>query len=442
MSHREAPLHDVMRQPPTHADPAGRSPRVVVYSLNYAPEAVGIGKYTGELVHSLLEAGIQVAVVTAQPYYPAWRRFDGYANRYRVERPRAGLVVYRCPLYVPVDPTGARRLLHHLSFAAATLPVMARLGVWRPGVIWVVAPSLMSAPVAWAVARLSRAKCWLHVQDYEVDAALKLGIVKAACLCRLALRIEGWLLRRFDVVSSISSKMLARAHAKGADAARLVSLPNWIDVARRACADGARAYRDSLHLSAGDKVCLYSGSMGRKQGFEVIAAAARLLAHRADIKFVFCGEGAGRDAFIEHCEGLRNVKFLPLQPAHRVPDLLASADVHLLPQRADVADLVMPSKLAGMFASGKPVVATVDACSEVAAIVTGCGIACPPGDAAALARAVETLADDPELASRLGNAGRRYALEHWDRTRILGAFVAALVALDAGGARHHARGMR
>jgi colanic acid biosynthesis glycosyl transferase WcaI len=441
MSHRDAPLHDAMQQPGKQAERAGRPLRVVVYSMNYAPEPVGIGKYTGELVDALIEAGVQVAVVTAQPYYPAWRRFDAYANRYRVERPRAGLTVYRCPLYVPADPTGARRLLHHLSFAVATLPVLARLAVWRPRVIWMVAPSLMSAPVAWTVARLSRAKCWLHVQDFEVDAALNLGIVKSAWLSRLALGIEGWLLRHFDVVSSISSKMLARAHAKGADSQRLVSLPNWIDVAPRTSMDSVRDYRRSLHLSAGDKVCLYSGSMGRKQGFEVLADAARLLAHRSDIKFVFCGEGAGRSAFIEYCEGLRNVTFVPLQPADCVPALLASADVHLLPQRADVADLVMPSKLAGMLASGKPVVATAGAGSEVAAIVAGCGIVSPPGDAAALARAVETLVDAPELAARLGSAGRRYALDHLDRARVLGAFVATLAALDAGSAASGAHSM-
>jgi colanic acid biosynthesis glycosyl transferase WcaI len=101
----------------------------------------------------------------------------------------------------------------------------------------------------------------------------------------------------------------------------------------------------------------------------------------------------------------------------------------------------MPSKLAGMLASGKPVVATAGAGSEVAAIVAGCGIVSPPGDAAALARAVETLVDAPELAARLGSAGRRYALDHLDRARVLGAFVATLAALDAGSAASGAHSM-
>ncbi|PMS37169.1 colanic acid biosynthesis glycosyltransferase WcaI [Trinickia symbiotica] len=400
-----------------------------MYSLNYAPELTGVGKYSGELVETLREHGGEAAVVTAQPYYPGWRIFDGFRNRYAIDRTRPGITVYRCPLYVPARPSGIKRLIHHASFVAATLPVMARLLLWRPDVIWMVEPSLMCAPIALVAGRLVGAKCWLHVQDYEVDAAFGLGLVKSAWLKRLALGAERWLMRRFDVVSSISTKMVERAKTKGVDSRKLVTLPNWVDIAEPRNDRLGNRYRKELGLAAGTKVCLYAGNMGQKQGLEVLADAARRLARRADICFVFCGEGSGRPALVEHCAGLRNVTFLPLQPAHTFAELLDCADVHLLPQRASVADLVMPSKLAGMLASGRPIVAIAEEGTDVCTVASQCGVAVAPGDRDAFAAAIEALIDEPELASRCGMRGRQYAIANLDRRHVMERFVNSLVQL-------------
>ena len=410
---------------------AAKASRIIIYTLNYAPELTGVGKYSGELVDSLADHGFDVAVVTAQPHYPIWRIFDGFSNRYAVERPRPGVTVFRCPLYVPGKPGGLKRLVHHASFVAATLPVLARLVRWRPGIVWVVEPSLMCAAPALTVARLAGAKCWLHVQDYEVDAAFGLGLVKAKWLKRVALRIEHALIRRFDIVSSISSKMLDLAKAKGVDGRRLVFLPNWVNVGDDGASAPQNGYRAELGLPPGAKVCLYSGNMGQKQGLEILADVAGRLAQRTDIRFVFCGEGSGRAALMTRCEGLSNVTFLPLQPANRLGELLACADVHLLPQRSDVSDLVMPSKLAGMLASGRPVVATAPQGSEVGAVVSQCGITVEPGDTAAFASAIQSLVDEPALAHRCGRQGREYALANLDRRRVMASFVDSLTLLCA-----------
>ncbi len=412
---------------PTRA--AAKAPRIVIYTLNYAPELTGVGKYSAELVDSLADHGFDVAVVTAQPHYPMWRIFDGFSNRYAVERPRPGVTVFRCPLYVPGKPGGLKRLVHHASFVAATLPVLARLVRWRPSVVWVVEPSLMCAAPALTLARLTNAKCWLHVQEYEVDAAFGLGLVKAKWLKQLALRVEHALIRRFDVVSSISAKMLDLAKAKGVDGRRLVFLPNWVNVSDEVASLATNRYREQLHLPPNAKVCLYSGNMGQKQGLEILADVARMLSPRSDIRFVFCGEGSGRADLVARCQGLQNVSFLPLQPAHQLGELLSCADVHLLPQRADVSDLVMPSKLAGMLASGRPVVATAPSGSEVGAVVSQCGIAVSPGDATAFAAAIESLIDEPSLANRCGSQGRAYALENLDRKRVMTSFVDSLSLL-------------
>jgi colanic acid biosynthesis glycosyl transferase WcaI len=410
---------------------ANRATRVVVCTLNYAPELTGIGKYSGELVESLADSGFEVTVVTAQPYYPGWRIFKGFSNRYSIERPHPNVRIFRCPLYVPEKPGGLKRLLHHASFMLAALPAMTRLIAWRPDVVWVVEPSLMCAMPALAVARMAGAKCWLHVQDYEVDAAFVLGLIKARWLKRLALGIEQALIRRFDVVSSISKKMLDLATAKGVDSRRLVLLPNWVSVDDHTSTAPSSRYREELRLSPSSRICLYSGNMGQKQGLEIMAEAARLLARRSDITFLFCGEGSGRDAFEALCAGLDNVVFLPLQPVQRLAELLACADVHLLPQRADVSDLVMPSKLAGMLASGRPVVATAQEGSELQAVVAQCGLVVEPGDTRAFAAAIEALIDQPALADQCGMKGRQYALTNLDRTRVMANLVDSLALLCA-----------
>ena len=110
-------------------------------------------------------------------------------------------------------------------------------------------------------------------------------------------------------------------------------------------------------------------------------------------------------------------------------ELLELAAVHLLPQVDAAADLVLPSKLANMLLSGRPVIATALAGTGLFDEVDGCGVAVPPGDAAALAAAVVRLADDPALAARLGAAARTRAAERWSREAILAEFERRLATL-------------
>ncbi len=130
--------------------------------------------------------------------------------------------------------------------------------------------------------------------------------------------------------------------------------------------------------------------------------------------------------------GMSQVHWLPVQPVERLKDLLNAADIHLLPQRADAADLVMPSKLAFMLASGKPVVAGAAPGTAVARAIEGAGVLTPPGDGRALAAAVLALAEDPARRESLGEGARTRALADWDREAILARFEQALVSLAAG----------
>lgn len=416
--------------------------KILIYGINFAPELTGIGKYTGEMAVWLAARGHQVQVVTAPPYYPEWSVGAGYsAHTWRREQWQ-GVDVWRCPLWVPAKPGGAKRLLHLASFALSSLPVMLRHIFWRPDVVWVVEPALFCAPTACLVARLSGAKAWLHVQDFEVDAAFDLGLLKGERVKRMVLGAERWLLRRFNVVSTISERMLERLHSKGLPASRTVLAPNWVDIsaiAPRPASAGPSPMRATLGIAADAVVALYSGNMGAKQGLDLLADAAKLCQScdqngvssqvdkgHAAIVFVFCGNGAGRADLQARCAGLNNVHFLDLQPLEHLNDLLAMADIHLLPQRADAADLVMPSKLTGMLASGRPVLATAHKGTELASVVNECGLVVPPENPALFAEAILSLANDPNLRSKLGGAARIYAEQHLHMDAVLSRFEKSL----------------
>lgn len=409
--------------------------RILIYGLNYAPELTGIGKYTGEMSSWLAARGHEVHVVTAPPYYPAWSIREDYRGKlYRTEKVPGEPTVYRTPLYVPAKPTGIKRMVHLFSFMLGSLPVMLREAFWRPQIVFTVEPTFFGAPLALLVAQTTGAASWLHVQDFEVDAAFDLGLLPAEGLVHdIALGLEEFFTQAFTRVSSISHKMVERAVSKGVPVARTVLFPNWVDVdaIHPQPRDAANSFRRELGLE--DKIILlYSGNMGAKQGLELLAPLARAFENDARVHFLFCGDGAFRPQLETLVGHLPNVTLLPLQPFSRLNDLLNAAEIHLLPQRAGAADLVMPSKLTGMLSSGRPVIATADAGTQVAQVVEGCGLVVPAEDAPALHAAVQRLIDDEPLRQQLGAAAREYAVEHLGKEQVLLQFERNLQNLVLG----------
>lgn len=410
--------------------------RIMLLGLNYAPEPVGIGPYSAGLAETLTAAGHQVTAVVGKPYYPQWRPDPTHAGGGWRRSEEAGVRIVRCPHYIPAEPGGVKRIVHLASFALSALPA-ALVEAWRqrPQVIFTVAPALLSVITAWIVARLFGARLWIHVQDFEVEAALATGLMEQRGIgARLGRWLESWVLRRGDRVSTISPQMMARLVEKGVAPERCHELRNWANARFALDPAGAAALRAAWGIGK-RKVALYSGNIARKQGIEILIDAARLLAHRDDIVFVICGEGPNRAALAERAAGLANVQLHDLQPAERMGAMLAMADLHLLPQIAGAADLVLPSKLTNMLASGRPVVATTEPGTGLYAEVDGCGLVVDPGDAAGLAGAIARLVDDQALSKTLGQAAAERATERWQQPAILARFMAALTELAAPAAR-------
>ncbi len=398
--------------------------KILVVGLNFQPEITGIGKYTGEMAAYLSSKGHQVRVITTPPYYPYWKVQPGYRWwKYRREI-WSGVEIYRCPLWVPRNPSGIKRIFHLLSFSLSSLPVLLTQIFWGPQIVLCVAPALFSAPVALLIARLCRARAWLHLQDFELDAATHLGMLGSGnFLTRLVASGESWLLGAFDRVSTISDRMLARLEQKGVHLDRTCFFPNWVDTeAVFPLPDSPESLRKDFSIPTDKIIILYSGNMGNKQGLEVLVEAAKELRVDSGIHFVLCGEGSARADVERAAEDIRNIQFLPLQPPEKFNQLLNAADIHVLPQRADAADLVMPSKLLGMLASGKPVIAIANPGTEIGTVVGQIGVLVPPGNQFALCEAIVKLAESSQMRACMGQKGRAFVCENWSNTRILSDF--------------------
>jgi putative colanic acid biosynthesis glycosyltransferase WcaI len=381
----------------------------------------------------LAQRGHEVRVVTAPPYYPAWQVGEGYsARRYRRERV-AGADVWRCPLWVPSEPTGAKRLLHLASFAASSFPLMLGQRTWRPDVVLVTEPPLFCVPQVKLAARLSGAKTWLHILDFEVDAALQLGMLRGGRMSRLLHGIEYLTMRNIDRISTISEKMRLRILEKGIPEDRVYLFPNWADTEFVRHLPPDHEIRREFGAGPEDVLVLHAGNMGEKQGLELVLDAAARLAGQTRIKFAMIGAGAERQRLQRLAEKRRlaNLRFFPVQSLERLPLMLAAGDIHLIVQRREAADLVMPSKLTNILAAGRPSIATVDPDTAVYDVLQGhdCGLTPPPESAKELATSIAALAKDAGLRKRLGQNARRYAELYLQKDQILSAFEAELQSL-------------
>ncbi|CAK0781266.1 putative colanic acid biosynthesis glycosyl transferase WcaI [Gammaproteobacteria bacterium] len=409
--------------------------RILIHGLNYAPELTGIGKYTGEMAEWLAIQGHEVTVVTAPPYYPHWQVQAPYrAKAYRRESLR-GVTVYRCPLWVPSKPRGITRIIHLLSWAVSSLPVSLRLVFWKPKVVFTVAPTIFGAMVALLTARLSGARSWVHIQDFELDAALELGILSRGKMARWPMAAERWLLARFDRVSSISESMVQRLRDKGVPEDKTLCFPNWVacDEVHPLPVDSSLRLAWGLDLAA--RVVLYAGNIGKKQGLGMLVEVARhFRGLHPNMIFLVVGEGVAKPDLERKIveENLINVVFKPLQPVDRLTALLATANIHLVIQRRGVADLVMPSKLAGILAAGGVALVTAEPETELHRIVNQnqVGIAVEPESASAVIQGLELLLDDDRLCAALRKNARRYAETRLDREAILSLFESQMQELS------------
>ncbi len=329
--------------------------KVLLYSINHDPELTGIGKYNGELSNWLADEGHEVKVITSFPYYPNWKVQSPYTGWWW-KREKAGEreTIIRCPLYVPAQLSAFKRILHEVSFLlSSSLMLLAALFQRCDVIVCVVTPFHLGIP--------ARLFSWLkgvpmvyHIQDLQVDAACDLKMIKHRPLLELMKSLEKWILKKADIVSTISDGMIRKIEAKGIDRDKIHFFPNWVDTELIQPLPKSESLRAEFGFEDSDKIVLYSGNLGEKQGLENIIEVARQLRTEEQLYFVIAGEGGVKHKLEKLVKQyrLRNIHFLPLQEYEKLPALLAMADLHLVLQKKAISDLVMPSKLSTILAAG------------------------------------------------------------------------------------------
>lgn len=403
--------------------------KLLLNSLNYSPELTGIGKYNGEMCPELVKRGVDVNAIVAPPYYPEWEVHSGFSQWTYKRINDNGVNITRCPLYVPKNVTTLKRLVHLCSFAFTSGLALISNVFSKPDVILVVQPSLFCAPIALLTAKLTGAKSVMHIQDYEIDAMFGLGMVGEGKITNFVKSTESWLMRRFDAISTISYSMIENAKLKGVNENNIIYFPNWSDTEFVTPETSGTQLKYEWGFLPTDKIVLYAGNIGNKQGLEIVLEAAKHFANQPDIKFVLVGAGAYVETLKQLAkeQQLSHVYFKPLQPWGKVPQMLSLADIHLVVQKKGAADAVLPSKLTNILSAGGHALVTAEQHTELGKIADnhpGIFTCVEPENPQAFIAGITDLLE--KNATSYNDVARKFAEQYLAKDKILDQFMADL----------------
>ena len=388
--------------------------RLLVLCPHFEPDVAPTGEVMTAIVSELARRGHEIQVVTSLPWYRQHRVEPGWRGRPLRHGPaRGGIGVTRVHPFPTAKGSIAARAGGFAGFTAlaATTAVASRA---RPDAVLAMSPPVTLGLAGWAAARRWRAPLVFNLQDIFPDAAIDTGAIRGRRVIAAARRLERFIYDRADAVTVLSEDMRANVAAKldseRSGAVRVI--PNFADTARIRPRSRSTAYR-AEHGLADRTVVMYAGNVGFSQPLELVVAAARSCRHRDDVVFVVNGEGSARPALEASAAGLPNVVFVDYQPAERLDEVLASADIHVVVLREGLAHSSVPSKIYSILAAGRPVVASVDPGTELPRLIdeADCGIAVAPEDTEAFSTAVGALLDDPRRCEAMGRRGRAYVEE-------------------------------
>lgn len=399
---------------------------MLIISELYYPEDTSTGYFLTGIAEGLAAAGGAVRVLCAQPSY----RQKGQMAPER--ETRAGVAIRRLPAPAGDKNKLAQRLwlsvALSLRFARAISQEMRRgepvLVVTNPPTLpWIVA----------ALARARGAKACLLVHDVYPDVLVPTGITRRGSLLYRSLDlVQRWAWRRFDRVVALGRDMEERLLRKCPELqGRISIIPNWGDVDSVRCRPRTG---NTLRARLGWEeafVVQFSGNLGRTHGVDDLLALAARLRDDVRIRFLVYGWGAGRARIEEAIAAGEAPNLVLLPPCEReeLGDYLNACDVFLMPFKAGMEGISVPSRLYNVLAAGNPVVAVAHEASELARVVgeERCGWVVAPGDIAAMAAAVREAAESPDRLAAMRERARRAAEEKYSRARVVGDF-ASLVA--------------
>ena len=397
---------------------------ITFIGLNYAPEDTAIGLYSTQMVEALIDTGAQVNVVTAFPYYPQWKIAQDYQDKSNyLQEDHKGAKLYRYKQYVPEQPTFLKRVIHILSFTKGSFFNLRQIK--HTDLVISIVPFTASAWLGNYHARKHKAQSWIHIQDFEFDAALQSGLSSGGkkFIFKFLFGLEKSIFGKATTVSTISHNMIDKLKTKTSQPTYY--LPNWIDENQ---VNPATAKQHD-YLKSDKFKLLYSGNVGDKQDWNYFLAFAKALPQQ-HYDIIIVGAGAKYQQLKQEVE-LQNISFYDPVPFEELSDLLCSADAHFLFQKVEVLDTVMPSKLLGMMASEKPSLVLGNASSEVKTVMenANAGLYFSKPDVQTAVDQLEKWRLDPDLRKSMGKEAREYVVKHFSRKEILNNWVHELSQL-------------
>ena len=373
---------------------------------------------------ALARAGHDVTVVTSYVQHKERTIPERYRGRKMVHEVEDGIDVWRTYSTPGYGRDLRSRLSNYGTFAWWS--ALAGLRAPRPDVVVASSPSLPAAAAAAALAAARRARFVLEVRDLFPDSAIAMGLLTDRRIIAVSRRLERFCYARADRIVALTEGIRDGIVARGVPSGKVELITNGVDldIGTGAAPTHAAPVPDDAF------VAMYVGAHGTYSSLETVLDAAERLRDDRDTRLVLVGGGDRKPALLEEARsrGLANVAFVDSVPKREVPSWLARADACLLPyQDNPLFAGALPNKAFDYLGAARPIIASAPA-GELTRMVerAGCGVAVPPEDGPALAGAIRALAADPEGARRMGERGREYALEHYDRARLAARFVAVV----------------
>lgn len=386
--------------------------KIIVLTPHLAPDLAPTGAVITTLVEELAQRGHTLEVITSLPWYRDHRIEPGYEGRLARREDTPWGSILRIHPFPTEDKTDIVR--RAMSFAGFTALAAAkgRRGE-RADVVLAVSPPLTLGLAGHSIARARKAAFVFNIQDVFPDIAIELGALKNKTLIRAARSLERSCYRYADRITVLSEDLRANISGRTSDPSKIRVIPNFVDTEKITPRDKENDYRRE-HGLVGKTVVMYAGNVGLSQSLDLMVAAAAASQDEPNLAFVINGGGAARTKLEEQARGLPNIVFVDTQPAERLPEVLAAADIHVVVLKRGLARSSVPSKTFSILASGRPFIASVDPGSEIAGIAerSGAGVAVPPEDAESFTKAIRNLVDDTEERDEMGRRGRSF-VEGW-----------------------------
>ncbi|HVX19270.1 MAG TPA: glycosyltransferase family 4 protein [Acidimicrobiales bacterium] len=390
---------------------------LLILCPHFAPDLAPTGEVMSAIAAGLVDRGHRLHLVTALPWYEHHRVEPEWEGRWvRHDDHPWGRVTRVHPF-----PTDKRNIpARAAAFAGFTAlsELVALASRARPDAVLAMSPPLTLGAAGWSAAKRFGVPFVFNIQDVFPDVAVELGAIVNPRVIATASALERLTYQGADAVTVLSDDLRDNVVAKLAgrrrgDASKVRVIPNFVDTERIRPGPAENSYRREYGLEA-KTVVMYAGNVGLSQSLDMVIDAAAGFADDPDVVFVINGGGSGRPELERRAAGMANVRFVDMQPRERLPEVLAAADIHLVPLKAGLARSSVPSKTYSILAAGRPVVASVDRGTEVARTVTaaGAGIAVAPDEAEPFAKAVRQLVHDPARRAEMGQAGRAF-VERW-----------------------------